>query len=143
MKQFGKHWIRRFRWFHNNSNLWHNLSRLWVHFGGFFGGIIAGLIARGILGGAMAGFSQGIVSAIVLAILAFLGFIVVETVRHGVLGVLFGGLAGLALGIIVLVVGYGAFGNRRINRWSSNKISCNLPVEHKRFFMRCLFWYSV
>jgi hypothetical protein len=52
-----------------------------------------------------AGFLSGVFSAIALSLLSFLGFIVVGGINHGVLGVLFGGLAGLALGIIVLILG--------------------------------------
>jgi hypothetical protein len=37
--------------------------------------------------------------------LAFLGFIVYGGITHGFLGVLFSGLAGLALGIIILILG--------------------------------------
>lgn len=77
-------------------------------FGGFIGGLIAGLIARGIIGGAIAGFLAGVLSAITLSILAFLGFTVYGGIRR-VLGLLFGGLAGLALDIIVLILG--AFGS--------------------------------
>lgn len=73
--------------------------------GAFVGGIIAGVIARGIIGGAIAGFIAGVFSAIALAILAFLGFVAYGGLTHGFLGVLFGGLAGLALGIIVLIIG--------------------------------------
>lgn len=53
----------------------------------------------------MAGLLSGIFSSIALAILAFLGFIAAGGLTHGFLGVLFGGLAGLALGIIILILG--------------------------------------
>ncbi len=74
-------------------------------FGGFVGGIIAGLVAKGALGGTMAGLLSGIFSSIAVAILTFLKFMVEGAITNGALGFVFGGLAGLGLGIIVLVVG--------------------------------------
>jgi hypothetical protein len=52
----------------------------------------------------MAGFGAGLLSAIVFVILAFLNIIILETVRYGLLGFLFGGLVGIMLGIVLAVV---------------------------------------
>lgn len=73
--------------------------------GGFIGGFIAGVVAKSMIKGAIAGFIAGSLGAILFAILAFFGTIFADGVNFGILEALFAGFKGLAVGLIVLILG--------------------------------------
>jgi hypothetical protein len=47
---------------------------------------------------------SGIFSTVLFAILEFFNIILFETIRHGLLGFIFGGLAGIVIAVVLAVV---------------------------------------